>query len=230
MRQSGPVTSDPVTDSTTDTIETDSTETDTTGADRTPAGRCFGDGDPLYAAYHDTEWGVPVHGESALLERVALEGFQSGLSWLTVLRKRPAFREVFADFDPETVSAYGSADVERLMGDARIIRNRMKIEATIANARAVVALHDSGRTLDELFWSFAPDPAHRARPATFADVPGWTAESKAMSTAMKKEGFRFIGPTTAYAAMQACGLVDDHQASCPTALRGPRTPSKEPPA
>lgn len=184
-------------------------------------GRCFGDGDPLYAAYHDNEWGVPVHGESALLERIALEGFQSGLSWLTVLRKRPAFREVFADFDPEALAVFGPDDVERLLLDARIIRNRMKIEATVANARAVVALHDSGRTLDELFWSFAPEPARRARPATFADVPGWTAESKAMSKAMKKEGFRFIGPTTAYAAMQACGLVDDHQATCPVAPRGP---------
>ncbi|WP_460888817.1 DNA-3-methyladenine glycosylase I [Promicromonospora xylanilytica] len=189
-----------------------------TAAAASPALRCFGDGDPLYAAYHDDEWGVPVHGEPALLERIALEGFQSGLSWITVLRKRPAFREVFEGFEPEKVAAFGPDDVERLLADARIIRNRMKIEATIDNARAVVALHDSGRTLDELFWSFAPDPAARERPASFADVPGWTPESKAMSKAMKKHGFRFIGPTTAYAAMQACGLVDDHVATCPVAL------------
>jgi DNA-3-methyladenine glycosylase I len=201
-----PVTSDPVTD-----IRTVAVEAET-------AARCFGDGDPLYAAYHDDEWGVPVHGEPALLERIALEGFQSGLSWITVLRKRPAFREVFAGFDPEQVAAFGSDDVDRLLTDARIIRNRMKIEATIDNARAVVALHDSGRTLDELIWSFAPGQATRERAATFADVPAWTAESKAMSKAMKKEGFRFIGPTTAYAAMQACGLVDDHLATCPVVL------------
>lgn len=180
--------------------------------------RCFGDGDPLYEAYHDDEWGRPVHGEQALLERIALEGFQSGLSWITVLRKRPAFREVFEGFDPEKVASFGSGDVERLLTDARIIRNRMKIEATIDNARAVVALHDAGRTLDELFWSFAPAPAGRQRAAAFGDVPAWTDESKAMSKAMKKEGFRFIGPTTAYAAMQACGLVDDHLATCPVVL------------
>ncbi|MCP2265282.1 DNA-3-methyladenine glycosylase I [Promicromonospora thailandica] len=182
------------------------------------AARCFGDGDPLYETYHDTEWGVPVHGESALLERLALEGFQSGLSWITVLRKRPAFREVFEDFEPERVAGFGPDDVERLLTDSRIIRNRMKIEATIDNARAVLALHDAGRTLDELIWSFAPDPADRVRAATFAEVPATTDESKALSKALKKEGFRFVGPTTAYAAMQACGLVDDHLAGCPVVL------------
>ena len=182
------------------------------------AQRCFGDGVPLYEAYHDNEWGRPVHGESALLERIALEGFQSGLSWITVLRKRPAFREAFAGFDPERVATFGPDDVERLLADARIIRNRMKIEATIENARAVVALHDSGRTLDELFWSFAPEPGNHPRATTFADVPAWTAESKALSKALKKEGFRFVGPTTAYAAMQACGVVDDHLATCPVVL------------
>ncbi|WP_454860692.1 DNA-3-methyladenine glycosylase I [Promicromonospora soli] len=194
------------------------TDGNTAAATASTALRCFGDGDPLYEAYHDNEWGVPVHGEPALLERIALEGFQSGLSWITVLRKRPAFREVFEGFDPERVATFGPDDVERLLTDARIIRNRMKIEATINNARAVVALHDSGRTLDELFWSFAPDPAGRPRAVTFGDVPAWTEESKAMSKAMKKEGFRFIGPTTAYAAMQACGLVDDHLAGCPVVL------------
>ena len=207
LRQSGVVTDDPRT-----------ADGSTTMAPTGTAPRCFGDGDALYAAYHDDEWGVPVHGESALLERIALEGFQSGLSWLTVLRKRPAFREVFADFAPERVAIFGPDDVDRLLTDARIIRNRMKIEATIENARAVVALHDSGRTLDELFWSFAPEPAGRPRPVSFGDVPAWTTESKAMSKAMKKEGFRFIGPTTAYAAMQACGVVDDHLATCPVVL------------
>jgi DNA-3-methyladenine glycosylase I len=181
------------------------------------AGRCFGDGDPLYEQYHDTEWGVPVHGESELLERIALEGFQSGLSWLTILRKRDAFREVFAGFDPERVAALGPDDVERLLGDARIVRNRAKIEATIANGRAVLALHDAGRSLDELFWSFAPPP-RAARVATWTDVPALTDESKALAKTLKKEGFRFFGPTTAYAAMQACGLVDDHLATCPVVL------------
>lgn len=178
--------------------------------------RCFGDGDPLYEEYHDTEWGRPVHGEAALFERMALEGFQSGLSWLTVLRKRPAFREVFCDFDPERVADFTPVDVERLMGDARIIRNRAKIEATVTNAHAVLALHECGRSLDELFWSHQPAPRAEAdRPASHADVPAVTEESTALAKALKKEGFRFFGPTTAYAAMQACGLVDDHLAGCP---------------
>ncbi|WP_125775749.1 DNA-3-methyladenine glycosylase I [Antribacter gilvus] len=181
--------------------------------------RCFGDGDPLYEAYHDTEWGLPVHGDAELFERIALEGFQSGLSWITVLRKRPAFREVFAAFDPEAVAAFGEADVERLLGDARIIRNRMKIEATIGNARALVALHDEGRTLDELFWSFAPAARSENRPAAWADVPATSPESLALSKALKKAGFRFVGPTTMYAAMQACGVVDDHLATCPSVRR-----------
>ncbi|WP_278235973.1 DNA-3-methyladenine glycosylase I [Isoptericola sp. AK164] len=179
-----------------------------------PAPRCFGDDDPLYAAYHDTEWGHPVHGEAALLERIALEGFQSGLSWLTILRKREAFREVFRGFEPPAVAAMTPDDVERLMDDARIVRNRAKIEATVANGRAVVALHSAGRTLDELFWSFAPPPRDR-RPASPSEVPATTPESTALARALKSEGFRFFGPTTAYAAMQACGLVDDHLATCP---------------
>ncbi|WP_407320028.1 DNA-3-methyladenine glycosylase I [Isoptericola halotolerans] len=180
-----------------------------------PGARCFGDGVPLYAEYHDAEWGRPVHGEAELLERIALEGFQSGLSWLTILRKRDAFREVFAGFDPERVAAMTPDDVERLLGDARIVRNRAKIEATIANGRAVLALHESGRTLDELFWSFAPPP-RAERIATWQDAPAATDESKALAKALKSEGFRFFGPTTAYAAMQACGLVDDHLATCPS--------------
>jgi DNA-3-methyladenine glycosylase I len=177
-------------------------------------GRCFGDGDALYEAYHDTEWGQPVHGEAALLERIALEGFQSGLSWLTVLRKREAFREVFHGFDPARVAAMTPDDVDRLLTDARIIRNRAKIEATVANARAVLALHDAGETLDALFWSFAPTP-RRPRPTTFADMPSTTPESVALAKTLKKRGFRFFGPTTAYAAMQACGLVNDHLTTCP---------------
>jgi DNA-3-methyladenine glycosylase I len=181
-----------------------------------PVGRrCFGDGDPQYEEYHDAEWGLPVHGDAALFERIALEGFQSGLSWLTVLRKRAAFREVFFDFDPVRVAALGEEDVSRLMQDARIIRNRAKIEATIANARAVLDLPGrTGGTLDDLFWSFSP-PARPAPLASYADLPGQTSESVAMSKALKKLGFRFFGPTTAYAAMQACGLVDDHLATCP---------------
>jgi len=175
--------------------------------------RCFGDGDPVYEAYHDFEWGRPVHGEAALLERIALEGFQSGLSWLTVLRKREAFREVFYDFKPELVAAMTPDDVERLLKDERIIRNRAKIEATIANARAAVALTKSGESLDDLIWSFAPSSS-RARPNRFEDVPATTPESVALAKALKKRGFRFVGPTTAYATMQACGLVNDHLATC----------------
>lgn len=179
-------------------------------------GRCFGDGDPLYERYHDEEWGRPVHGEHALFERVALEGFQSGLAWITILRKRPAFRAAFADFDAEVVAEFGDADVARLMADAGIVRNRAKIEATIANARALRDLHAQSRTLDEVLWSHAPDRADHVRPATWADVPAVTPESKALARELKSLGFRFVGPTTAYAAMQACGLVDDHLATCPS--------------
>jgi len=175
--------------------------------------RCFGDGDSLYEAYHDDEWGRPVHGESALLERIALEGFQSGLSWLTVLRKRDAFREVFYGFDPELVAGMTPDDVDRLLSDARIIRNRAKIEATINNARAVLQMRENGESLDELIWSFAPRDG-RPRPTNPADVPSSTPESVALAKALKQRGFRFFGPTTAYATMQACGLVNDHLADC----------------
>lgn len=196
--------------------ETAADHTDPTVPPEQPSGaRCFGDGDPLYEAYHDTEWGRPVHGEVALFERITLEGFQSGLSWITVLRKRPAFREVFHEFDPEAVAAFTERDVDRLLTDARIIRNRRKIEATVTNARALLTLHDAGRTLDDLFWSFAPDAAGRERPSVWTQVPARTTESTALSKALKKDGFRFVGPTTMYAAMQACGLVDDHLATCP---------------
>ncbi|MGN8244457.1 DNA-3-methyladenine glycosylase I [Cellulomonas soli] len=180
-----------------------------------PIPRCFGDGDPLYERYHDEEWGVPVHDEHALYERIALEGFQSGLAWITVLRKREAFRTAFAGFDPLVVADYDEHDVERLLGDAGIIRHRGKIEATIANARALVALHEAGRTLDEVLWSFAPAAGTRTRPVTWQGVPAVTPESTALAKELRRLGFRFVGPTTAYAAMQACGLVDDHLASCP---------------
>ena len=175
--------------------------------------RCFGDEDPLMAEYHDTEWGVELHGEQALLERIALEGFQSGLSWQTVLRKRDAFREVFFDFDPEKVAALTSADVERVLSDKRIIRNRAKIEATINNAGVVTQLHQDGKTLDEIIWSFTPDARVEPLPS-MAEMPATSPESVAMAKALKKLGFKFFGPTTAYAMMQAIGMVNDHVAGC----------------
>jgi DNA-3-methyladenine glycosylase I len=166
---------------------------------------------PEYVAYHDEEWGRPLHGITAMFERLTLEGFQSGLSWLVILRKRPAFRAAFGGFDPAVVAAFDDADVQRLMGDAGIVRNRAKIEATIHNARRVLELD---RPLDELLWSFAPDPATRLRPATLADVPATSPESVAMARTLKRHGLRFVGPTTCYALMQAAGLVDDHVADC----------------
>jgi DNA-3-methyladenine glycosylase I len=174
--------------------------------------RCFGGDDPVYRAYHDDEWGRPVRDDRGLYERISLEAFQSGLAWITILRKRDAFRAAFADFDAEVVARYGEGDVARLMADAGIVRNRLKVEATIANARALVALHDGGRTLSELVWSHAP-PA-RPAPKSWADVAALTPESTALAKALKREGFRFVGPTTAYASMQACGLVNDHLAGC----------------
>ena len=188
-----------------------------TSPDAPRTGRCFGDGNPLYERYHDEEWGVPVHDEHALFERFALEGFQSGLAWITVLRKRPAFRDAFAGFDPEVVAGFGDDDVARLLADAGIVRNRAKIEATIANARALRQLHAAGGTLDAVLWSHAPDRAAHFRPLTWADVPAQTSESRALATELKSLGFRFVGPVTAYAAMQACGVVDDHLATCPSA-------------
>ena len=164
---------------------------------------------PEYVAYHDDEWGRPLHGVTALFERLSLEAFQSGLSWLIILRKRENFRTAFAGFDPATVAAFGPDDVARLLADAGIVRNRAKIEATVHNAGRVTELD---RPLDELLWSFAP-PVHR-RPATFADVPGTSPESAAMAKELKRRGLRFVGPTTCYALMQAAGLVDDHVAGC----------------
>jgi DNA-3-methyladenine glycosylase I len=166
---------------------------------------------PDYVAYHDEEWGRPVRDDRALYEKLCLEAFQSGLSWLTILRKRPAFREAFAGFDPERVAAFGDRDVARLMADAGIVRNRAKIDAAIHNARAVAALEVP---LSDLLWSFAPEPDGRPAPETLADVPAVTPESTAMAKELKRRGFRFVGPTTAYALMQACGLVNDHLAGC----------------
>jgi DNA-3-methyladenine glycosylase I len=177
--------------------------------------RCpWGLSTPDYVGYHDEEWGRPVHGDAALYERLSLEAFQSGLSWITILRKRPAFRAAFAGFDPHVVSTYGETDVARLLADAGIVRNRAKVEATIANARAILDLDEP---LDALLWSFAPD-GDRPAPRTQADLPASTPESIAMAKALKKKGFRFVGPTTAYALMQATGMVDDHLADC--AFRG----------
>lgn len=196
------------------------TSSDAPATPDAPAGRrCFGDGDPLYERYHDEEWGVPVHGERELFERVTLEAFQSGLAWITILRRREGFRTAFDGFDPAVVAGYDEHDVERLMADTGIIRNRAKITATIANARALLELHGRGFSLDELFWSAAPLVAGtRPRPRTYADVPASTAESAALAKELKRHGFRFVGPTTAYAAMQACGIVDDHLADCPVVL------------
>ncbi|MBV8932993.1 MAG: DNA-3-methyladenine glycosylase I [Kutzneria sp.] len=163
-----------------------------------------------YRRYHDEEWGVELHGDRQLYERVSLEGFQSGLSWLTILRKREAFRDAFAGFDPAVVAEFDESDVERLMANTAIIRNRAKILATIRNARATAEL---GRPLDELLWSFAPAKARR-RPRTMREVPSVTEESTAMAKSLRKHGFAFVGPTTCYALMQATGMVDDHLADC----------------
>ena len=173
-------------------------------------GRCgWASGAPEYLAYHDEEWGTALHGDGALFERLSLEAFQAGLSWLTILRKRPAFRAAFDDFRLGAVAAYGEDDVRRLLADPGIVRNRAKIEATIANARAAEKVTEG---LSTLLWSFAPAP--RARPRSVAEVPASTAESAAMAKELKRRGFRFVGPTTAYALMQATGMVDDHIAGC----------------
>jgi DNA-3-methyladenine glycosylase I len=180
--------------------------------------RCaWGTSTPDYAVYHDQEWGRPVHGETALFERFTLEAFQSGLSWLTILRKREGFRRAFSGFDAEQVARFDDADVARLMADTAIVRNRAKVAAAIANARAVLEIRSSVEGgLDALVWSFAPDPApdRRTGPADLTQVQSTTAESIALAKALKRHGVVFVGPTTAYAAMQACGLVDDHLVGC----------------
>ncbi|MFJ2634870.1 DNA-3-methyladenine glycosylase I [Streptomyces sp. NPDC087422] len=170
---------------------------------------------PDYVAYHDTEWGRPVHGDDALFERTCLEAFQSGLSWITILRRREGFRAAFDGFKIDAVAGFTAQDEARLLLDSGIIRNRAKIAASVANARAAQALRDSyDGGLDALIWSFAPDPATRPAPRRLADVPATTPESVALAKALKSHGFRFVGPTTAYALMQACGLVNDHLADC----------------
>ena len=179
--------------------------------------RCPWPSGDLYRAYHDTEWGVPLHGDRAIFEKLTLEGFQSGLSWIVVLRKREAFRCAFAGFEPHAVAAFVDEDVERLLGDAGIIRNRQKIEAAIANARAVAALQerDGEGALDRLLWSFADAArAEHVPPADMADVPAQTATSRALAKALQREGLRFVGPVTMYALMQSGGLVDDHVDGC----------------
>ena len=165
---------------------------------------------PEYLAYHDDEWGRPLHGDVPLFERLTLEAFQSGLSWLIILRKRPAFREAFAGFEIAHVASFDEDDVARLLADAGIVRNRAKVEATIANARAAIDAVPEG--LDALLWSFAPSSS--PRPATLADLRSTSPESVAMAKELKRRGFAFVGPTTAYALMQATGMVDDHVATC----------------
>jgi DNA-3-methyladenine glycosylase I len=172
--------------------------------------RCsWGGSAPDYLPYHDLEWGRRVRGDDALFERMSLEAFQSGLSWITILRKRPAFRAAFADFSIPAVAAFTERDAARLMADVGIVRNRMKVDATLHNARVAADLPDG---LTALLWSYAPEP--RPRPASRADVPAVTPESTALAKALKKRGFTFVGPTTAYALMQATGMVDDHLAGC----------------
>jgi DNA-3-methyladenine glycosylase I len=185
--------------------------------------RCpWGASRPDYQRYHDTEWGRPVHGDVAIFERLTLEAFQSGLSWLTVLRKRDSFRAAFDGFDIERVAGYAEAERTRLLEDTGIVRNRAKIEATITNARAAAALRESDGegALDRLVWSFAPD-GRQARPRRLADIVAATPESTALAKTLKAHGFVFVGPTTMHAAMQAMGLVDDHLVGC-TAVRGAR--------
>lgn len=165
-----------------------------------------------YIAYHDDEWGRPVHGDDALFERLSLEAFQSGLSWLTILRRREGFRAAFAGFGIGAVAEFGPADEQRLLADTGIVRNRLKVQATLANARTLAAWTPG--ELDTLIWSYAPDPAGRPAPRTLADVPAVTPESTALAKELKRRGVRFVGPTTAYALMQACGLVDDHLVDC----------------
>jgi DNA-3-methyladenine glycosylase I len=173
---------------------------------------CLGSEDLV--AYHDDEWGRERHGERELFERLTLEAFQSGLSWLTILRKRENFRAAFDRFDIERIAQYGERDFERLMSDAGIVRNRAKIEATIANAKATREMHANGESLDELLWSFAPDPDSRPAPESGRDLEPTSPESTAMAKELKRRGFVFVGPTTAYSTMEAVGMVNDHLAGC----------------
>jgi DNA-3-methyladenine glycosylase I len=169
---------------------------------------------PEYIGYHDDEWGRPVTDDARIYEKLCLEGFQSGLSWLTILRKRAAFRRAFAGFQPKRVARFGPAEIDRLLADASIVRHRGKIEAAIANARAVLGLHEDGESLAALLWSFEPRRRSRPVPARLGEVAGATEESKALSKMLGKRGFRYVGPTTAYAAMQSLGVVNDHLRGC----------------
>ncbi len=177
--------------------------------------RCFGTGDELYERYHDLEWGMPVTGERELYERLCLELFQSGLSWLTILRKRDNFRRAFRDFDIDSVAGFGDDDVARLMADAGIVRNRAKIEASIANAVATLALHDEGLTLSRLVWSHA-EPVEPAPPQRLGDLAATSDASHALAKELRRRGFRFVGPTTLHSTLQACGIRNDHLATCPS--------------
>lgn len=179
--------------------------------------RCsWGAGDPLYVAYHDDEWGRPLRDEQPLFGLLCLEAFQSGLSWLTILRKRPAFERAFDGFAPEVVAGYGDDDVARLMADASIVRNRAKIDAAVTNARALVDMHAAGETLVEVLFAHTPPPAERppGRLTSLAQVPSSTPTSKALAKALRQRGFRFVGPVVAYALMQSAGVVDDHLDGC----------------
>lgn len=171
-------------------------------------------GAPEYVEYHDREWGRAVHDERVLFELLVLESFQSGLSWLTILRKREGFRSAFEDWDVAKVAAYREPEVERLLADPGIVRHRGKIEATIANAAATLRLHEAGETLDDLLWAFAPDRDGGDPPVSGHDLQSVTPESKALAKELKRRGFRFVGPTTAYSLMQAAGLVNDHLEGC----------------
>ena len=177
--------------------------------------RCaWANADPLSRAYHDEEWGVPQRDPRALWEMLMLEGFQAGLSWITILRKRPAFRAAFAGFDPDAVAAFGPADVERLMGDPGIVRARLKIEATIGNARAYVAMRAAGEDFARFAWAHVGDRPIRTQRAAGERPVAHTPDAATLSKALKARGFRFVGPTTVYAWMQACGMVDDHDLTC----------------
>jgi DNA-3-methyladenine glycosylase I len=178
---------------------------------------CWGLVGPLDAAYHDTEWGVPCHDDRDLFERLMLEGFQAGLSWSTILAKRENFRHAFDGWDAERIAAYGPGDIARLMADPGIVRNRLKVKAAVKNARAYLAVREEHGTFDAYIWSFVGGaPLDRPAPATFAEVPATTPESDAMSKALKKRGFTFVGSTICYAFMQSVGMVNDHLADCPT--------------
>jgi DNA-3-methyladenine glycosylase I len=170
--------------------------------------------DPLYVAYHDTEWGVPVYDDREMFDRLMLEGFQAGLSWITILRKRENFHRAFDGWDPEKIAAYGEADVARLLADPGIIRNRLKIEGAIRNARAFLAIRDGGESFSELLWSFVNGKPIVNQPRTLEEVPVSTPEAAAMSKELKRRGFTFVGPTICYAHMQSAGLVDDHIVGC----------------